>query len=185
MKKYIFICCLAACLTFSACAAQNPNSTPSGAESSVSTQLDSSKSGTENSSPSQKPAQVIENMAMGYRFSVSDELFQILKSDGTQTVHDDNFGADVDSETYYVMAGKVKQVLFTIYRLPKPYTAEEVQEKNPQMVYLGADKLAAFTILYSEDPEAGLTESEVSSLSNFMQSDVIKIPENFEIDALT
>ena len=126
----------------------------------------------------------IENMALGYRFAISQSFYDVLQSDPFFVEYDTDFAEEIEIEPFYMLFGEVRQPLFTIYRIPQLLSEEALKEICPPLIYLGTDYLATFAIRYAEDPEAELSEEQSQQYYVLMQNEATKILNTFELDAL-
>ena len=110
----------------------------------------------------------IVNEELGFTLSLSAAFVDSLGTDGVEqhTYHEFNDQA-LDSSEYYVTIGDKKINLFTIYKLDKIYTPEELDEINPMMLYLGDSAKCSYSCMYCPEYPEGLTEDEQMILDNF------------------
>ena len=62
-------------------------------------------------------------------------------------------------------------------------TEDEVKNNNPNMIYLGSDSNATFTIVYAEKPDDSLNDKGSSEFYNLMKNEVPNLAKSFVIDA--
>ncbi|WP_294188640.1 hypothetical protein [uncultured Clostridium sp.] len=89
----------------------------------------------------------------------------------------------MNKEIYYVDISGIEQEMFTIYRIDKKYTEQEVKNINPKMTYLGTDSSATFTIMYAEGPNKSLSDKGSSEYNNLMENEVPSVAKSFVIYA--
>ena len=124
----------------------------------------------------------VTNKEMGFSFSVSKDFFSKLISSGTNTSYSKEFQAELDEESYYVNISGVKQELFTIYRIPKKFTEDELKNINPNMIYLASNSSQTFTMIYSEKPDDSLSDKGGSEFYNLMDNEVPTVAKSFMIN---
>ncbi|MDV4151305.1 hypothetical protein R0131_10670 [Clostridium sp. AL.422] len=130
----------------------------------------------------QENTEEVRNTAMGFSFSVSEDFFSKLISSGTNTSYSKEFKADLDEESYYVNISDIKQDLFTIYRITKKYTENEIKDINPNMVYLGSNSNATFTIMYAEKPDDSLSDKGSGEFFTLIENEVPSVAKSFVIE---
>ena len=162
MKKLLLAAMVGGMLSLTACGAtKEEGKVPDNSEVQVTADV---------STEEEPPADCSEivNEEMGFTLSFSAAFVDSLGTDGGEqhTYHEFN-DQTLDSSEYYVTIGDKKINLFTIYKLDKIYTPEELDEINPMMLYLGDSAKCSYSCMYCPEYPEGLTEDEQMILDNF------------------
>lgn len=114
---------------------------------------------------------------MGFTIQISNELEETmgkLKYEYQAKQENDLFQTSCDSCEFYVMFGKTKQVMFSVYRLPEEYTIEDFSRLDCDIQILGYSSAnETYVLQFPLEPKEELSDQEKQEF-NSMLNDTLR-----------
>ena len=109
---------------------------------------------------------------MDFTLQINDEMKEImekLKYEYHEKQESDMFQTTCDSCDFYVMFGKTKQVMFSVYRMPEEYTIEDFSQMDCDVQMIGySSAKETYVLQFPLEPKEELSEKEKEEFYSMM-----------------